>query len=131
MELAQEPPSSSLQRSRITLDAAEALDKGKMLAQTVSSNFNVDNRLVIPLASRDLFTSLSTQLSSVEKRICCDLIVIRCEFEHRKVAKLGSIAGNQNLADAGTKSDSSLVDSLRLTMETGCIPLKFPTTEWF
>lgn len=108
-------PERSISAAEI-LAAGEAIDEGKMLARTVSSIYNTRIPLVISLDSRDLCTSLSTQRNSVDKSIRCDVNVICHEFDRRNVAKFVGIAGDQKLADPGTKSDSSLMDALRCCM---------------
>lgn len=106
--------------------AGEAIDEGNILARKVSSINNAHIPLVISLDTRDLFTSLYTQRTSVDKCILCDVSVIRYEDERRNVAKFIWIPGKQNLADP-KRSDSPLTDAQRCCIENSRLPFQFPT----
>lgn len=60
--------------------------------------------LVLALDCRDLFTSISTQLNSVDKSIHTDVNTLRHEFDRRAVSKNILIPEKENLSDPGTKS---------------------------
>lgn len=98
-----------------------------MLARAMYSTTNVDTPLFSSVDSRDLFSSPSTQSNSVDKSIRCDFNDIRYEFELKNVAKYVRIPANQNLVDPGAKNYSPVLDSLRLTLETGRLHSGFPT----
>lgn len=103
------------------------MDRGKMLTRTMSSTISVDIHLFVSLDSRDLFTSPKTQRNSVQKSTHCDVNDTRYAFEWKNVSKLVWIPGQQNQADTGTKNDSPILDSLRLTFETGHLQFDFRT----
>lgn len=85
--------------------------------------------LYIAVDNKDLFTSLSTQCTSIEKSIRPDVNVIRYELEHCNVSRFLWISGQENMADPDTKADSPLIDPLQLLLNYGRLPLYFPLPE--
>lgn len=111
------------------LAAGEAIDEGKLIAQSYSMILGFQLDLIIVLDSKDLFYSLSTQRNSIDKSIRANVNVIRHEFEIRNVHKIIWIPGNLNLADPGTKCDSPLSPALQLMLFSGKLPSSFPGLE--
>lgn len=107
---------------------AERQSTWSMLHRTMSSIFNVDTPLVVPLGIRNIFTALSTHCNIVQKTICCDVKVMSYEFERMNVSKFVWIPGNHNFVNTGTKSDSHLLYASGLTVESGGLRFYFPTT---
>lgn len=75
--------------------------------------------------SKDLFTSMSTQKTSVDKSIRGDVACIRYEFQVGNVSKISWIPGSLNLADPLTKTDSPLTEALQLTLYTGRLMIEY------
>lgn len=105
--------------------AGEAIDEGKVLAQTLSAILNQHVKLYIALDTKDLYTSLSTKRNSIDKSIRADVNVIRFEFECCNFNRIIWIPDSVNLADPGTKANSPMIDALQLMQFTGSIPLDF------
>lgn len=112
-----------------TLAVGEALDEGKVLKCTIFKLLNVDIELILITDSKDLFTSLSTQRSSIDKYISADVNSILFELETYAVDKIVWIPNRLNLADTGTKRDNSLSDVLQLLLFTGKLQIDFTEAE--
>ena len=85
--------------------------------------------LIVCTDSKDIFKTLSTQRNSVDRSIRSDVNVIRYDFETKQVNYIIWIPGATNLADPGTKPDSSLTSALQLLMFTGKIPIDLTGAE--
>lgn len=107
------------------LAAGEGIDEGKVIAAAYSELLDMDIRVRLCVDSKDLFTSLSTQRNSIDRAIRADVGCIRYEFQTGAVEKISWIPGNTNLADPLTKKDSSLTDTLRLTLFSGRLCMDF------
>lgn len=107
------------------LAAGEGIDEGKVIAGAYSELLNMDIRVRLCVDSKDLFTSLSTQRNSIDRSIRGDVGCIRYEFQTHAVEKISWIPGKTNLADPLTKKDSSLTDTLQLTLFSGRLCIDF------
>lgn len=117
MVLAQEPSSVKSIGTAEMFAAGEAIDECKMISWNLLVICNTTIPLVIPLDSRDPFTSLSTQRNRAEKSICCDVNVERHEFQRKFIDHISWIPDMENLPEPGTKRDSPLIDVLPVIME--------------
>lgn len=99
--------------------AAEGIDEGKIVRNAYYELLDVHVKLFVCVDSEDLFSSISTQKNSVDKSIRGDVAGIRFEFEGITVDSVPEFPGSTNLADPLTKKDSSLTETLRLTLSTG------------
>lgn len=115
-------PVSSIGAAEI-LTAVEAIEEGKIIAQTLSSLYSTTVPLIVAIDSMDLFTSLSTHPNSTEKSNSADFNVFRHERDRRSVARFVWIPNKENIADLGTKPDGPLVKVLQLYMADGCLLL--------
>lgn len=96
---------------------------GRLSFQAYKGLLNVHDDLVIVVDSKDLFDSLSTCRSATNKSIRADLSLIRHEFETQHISRMIWIPGNINPADAITKPDSPLTQTLQLLMFSGELPI--------
>lgn len=85
--------------------------------------------LVIMVDSKDLYGSLSTCRSATDKSIRADVSLIRYEFETRKINCMVWIPGKLNPADAITKPDSPLCQTMQLLMFSGTILIDFVASQ--
>jgi len=109
--------------------AGESIDEGKMLCHAYQKLFNADIKLWIIVDSKDLFTTLSTCRNAMDRSIRGDVSVIRYEFETKNVDRMIWVPGKLNLADACTKENSPLAESLQLMMYTSKISMDFSESE--
>ena len=111
------------------LAAGEAIDEGKLLKFAVSTllPFTIDFMLVVD--SRDLYNTLSTCRNSADRSIRADVSVIRYEFESENVSRIMWVPGKVNLADACTKQNSPLTESLQFLLCSGKIPSDLPDSD--
>lgn len=84
-----------------------------------------DVPLIIAVGSKDLLTSLTTQLNNIYRSIRGDDNFMRFEFETYIVRHMICIRGTTNLADLGTKSNSPLTQTIQLQLYSGKIPMYF------
>lgn len=110
------------------LAASEGIDEGKTIAKAYSGILGMDIKLPLAVDSKDMFTSLSTQKSSIDKSLRGDVSCIRYDFQTGAVDEISWIPGHANLADPLTKKDSCLTDALQLTLFTGRLCFKFEDT---
>lgn len=111
------------------LAAGEAVDEGKVLRDGVQILMDTTVALWISVDSKGLYTSLSTQRTSIDKSSCADLNIIRFDFETESISRMFWIPGRCNRSDPGTKQDSPLQDTLNLGLYTGRIFIYFPNME--
>lgn len=78
-----------------------------------------------PLAVRICSSPPTTQRNSIHRSIRADVSIILFEFEVRNVNVFVWIPGANNLADPGTKQDSSITDGLQPTLSQDMLPLDF------
>eukprot|EP00171_Calliarthron_tuberculosum_P022021 IDg22021t1 len=104
--------------------AGGAIDEGKLIAKAfeILLSFQIDYHAV--LDSKDLWDSLSTCHTPLDKSIRADVSVIRYEFETHNVNKMTWIPGKCNLSDPLTKPNSPLVKSLQLMLFEGEISIQ-------
>lgn len=111
------------------LAAGEAIDEGKVLHDALQLILATKIDLWIAVDRKELYTSFSTQMNSIDKSIRADVNIIRFDFETKAINRMFWIPGRCNLSDPGTRQDSPLRDTLNLTLQTGHIPIEFPTME--
>lgn len=85
-------PVKSIAKAEI-LASGEEIDKGKVLAQSISTVLNTKIKLLIIVESKDRFNSLPTKRNSIEKSIRSDVNVIRYEIESKNADKIIWILG--------------------------------------
>ena len=112
-----------------TLAAGSAIDEGKTLVQAYQTLLNLNVDLVIVVDTKDLYDSLSTCRNATDKSIRADVSLIRYEFETHKINRMVWIPGKLNSADAITKPDSPLCQTLQLLMFSGTIPIDFEASQ--
>lgn len=112
-----------------TLAAGSAVDEGKVLVRAYQELLDITMDLVVIVDSKDLYDSLSTCRGATDKSIRADVSLIRYEFETQKISRMIWIPGNVNPADALTKPDSPLRQTLQLLMFSGRIPIDFSTSQ--
>lgn len=99
--------------------APEGVDEEKTITKTYSEILDMDIKLRLTVDSKDIFSSLSTQMNSIIKSIRGDMSCLRYEFQTGAVNQVSWIPGQASLADPLTKKDSSLIDALQMTLFTG------------
>ena len=107
----------------------EAIDEGKMAKFALQDMLKIDVHLIVVTDSKDLYNSLSTQRNATDRSVRADVNVIRFDFETKAVDQLVWIPGRTNLADPGTKRDSTLSEALQLLLYTGKIPIDLSEAE--
>lgn len=100
-----------------------------MLATTLSTIFGTSIPLHVTLHSKDLLSSLSTKLNSIDKSIRSDVNVIRFQSERSNESHFIWIPCRKNRAGPGTKYDSPLTDALQLLLHDVRLPIYFPSAE--
>lgn len=75
-------------------------------------------KLQLCVDSKDIFTSLSSKLNSIDRSIQSDVAFIWFEIHVGPVDKIKWIPGRLNLADVLTKPDIPLTGLLRLALYT-------------
>lgn len=75
--------------------------------------------------TKHLFSTHSTQGSSIYKTILGDVCVPHYDFKAYIVSKLTCISGSKNLADTDTKADSPSIKALQELIADGRIPISF------
>lgn len=118
--LSRRPGKSSA--SAEVLAAGEAVDDGRVIASALSVVLNGKVHLSIAVDSRDLFSLLSTCRTPEDKSISAKVQLIRFGFETHSLNTLIWIPGSINFADALTKTDSRVHESLQLMMFEGTLP---------
>lgn len=88
--------------------ASEAIDKGKTLKIALFILLQMSIRLFKIVDSKDLSTSLSTKLYSIDRSIRAGVNCIRFDYEMAYGDKNCRLPWSINLADPGTKADSPL-----------------------
>lgn len=68
--------------------ASERIDEEKTIAKAYSELLDMDIKLRLFVDSKDLFTSLSTQRSSIDKWIRGDVSCVRHEFQTGAVDRI-------------------------------------------
>lgn len=101
------------------LAAAESIDKARMISHAYNKLLGVRVHFQVCVDSKDLFTSLSTQRSFIDRSIRSDVAYIRYEFQLGNVDKITWLPDSLNLDDDLTKLDSPLTDVLQLTLYIG------------
>lgn len=109
------------------LEADEAIDEGKVLAEAFTTILGVKDELRIETDSEDLFYLLSIQMNSYYRVL--ELMVAIYDFETKRVNKIYWIAGKDNLSDPVTKANSPLDPALQLLHHIGIIPIEFPNAK--
>lgn len=94
-----------------------------MLSRTLSSIYGVKVPLIIYLYSKDLFSPLSTQRNSVNKRVQPEINVIRHEYESEGVDELIRVPSRTNLAEPRTRPDYPLTEPLELILFGDCLSI--------
>lgn len=59
--------------------APESIDEAKVLKAALSLLLGIKVKLLLIVDSRDLYTSLSTRINSIDRSMCADVNVIRLE----------------------------------------------------
>lgn len=95
----------------------------------MSSSYITTVLLGIGLHIRELFTTLSTRYSGVDMVIRSEVHVIWQNIAQHLVSTIIWIAGSQNVADSGKKTDSLLSDVRRLCISTRFWAFSFLTIE--
>lgn len=85
--------------------------------------------LLIVLDSMDLNSSISTQSQSVDSSVRADVNYIPYQFEFGNASRIFWVQGRLNLADPGTKPDTSLTCALQVWFLSGKLPFGFPGLE--
>ena len=111
------------------LAVGEAIDEGKILAKAYEELIGVQTELWIILDSKDLYETLTTCRNATDRSVRGDVSLIRYEFETQNVSRMIWIPGSTNLADPGTKPNSSLSQALQLMLFTGEIPFSFDSIQ--
>lgn len=111
------------------LACGDAIDEGKLIAQTYWLLLGHDVHLYVAVDSKDLWSSLSTCRNPEDKSILADVQLLRYNFETHHLNKLIWLPRKINLADPLTKRDSPLCETLQLMLFDGTIPIDFATAE--
>lgn len=80
--------------------------------------------LIVPVDTKDLYHSMSSQRNATDKSVRADVASIRCYYE-TEVDISGWIPGSANPGDTETKLNSSLVDLLAPTLAAGKMQVNF------
>ena len=85
----------------------------------------MDVHLYVIVDSKDLYDSLSTCRTPEDKSIRADVQLLLYNFETHQLNKLIWIPDNANSADALTKRDFALCETLQLMLFDGTVPITF------
>ena len=110
------------------LAAFEAIDEGKFILEAFNDLIERNLDLWIAFDSKCLFSSLSTWRIATDRSIRGDVSPIQYEFGPMTISKVIWIPGPANIDDRGTKTDSSLTQSLQLLMVDGKISFDYKDT---
>jgi hypothetical protein len=95
---------------------AHGFDIGAAIKSTIEAILRIPLPLVMCTDSKSLFECLVKLGTTAEKRLMVDIMCLRQSYERREIAEIKWINGNENPADAMTKSKAcpalkALIDS--------------------
>jgi hypothetical protein len=105
---------------------AHGFDAGAAMKSTIEAMLQIQLPLILCTDSKSLYDCLVKLGTTQEKRLMVDLMCLRQSYERREIAEVRWIDGNNNPADAMTKSKPC--SALKELIDTNTINIE--ATEW-
>lgn len=111
------------------LAPGEGIDEDLILKRTYLMLLGTIVELIVVLDLKDLYTLFATLQQPADRSVCAFVNFIHYQFEIGNADRIYWILGRLNLAEPGTRPDSTFIEALQLVLLTKKLFIGVPELE--